>query len=254
MILANRGYEVRRVDPKTGELTVDRFAEHVDGGTVVVASSLVQSSTGYRIDAVALAAVAHEVGARLVLDGSQGLGAVAFDVGKGVDAVFGCDQKFLLGTRGLGYLWVRDDWLESFRPLFPGWKAADDPLTSFYGPKMKLSDSASRLDHAVSWFNALANRESLGILAEVGMQEIAAHTAGLASVLRSRLEDIGLRPLPTGPLPSPILTIPVPHAEATRARLAESSIRAAVRAGRLRVSLHLYNTAEDIETLVAALR
>ncbi len=254
LLLRERGYEVRRVEADDGRLEVERFERVIDGGTVLVATSLVQSSSGYRVDLKDLAAMAHEVGARLVVDGSQALGAVDFLVSEGVDAVFACDQKFLLGARGLGYLWVNRDWLASFRPLVAGWRAGAEPMASFYGPEMHLSSTGSRLEHAVGWFVALANREGLAILAGAGVPAVAAHVADLSARMRARIEDLGLGVLDTGPDPSPILTILVPDAGSVRDRLAGAGIRAAVRAGRLRVSVHLYNTSEDVDELVAAVR
>jgi selenocysteine lyase/cysteine desulfurase len=50
---------------------------------------------------------------------------------------------------------------------------------------------------------------------------------------------------------SAILTLDIPGAAG---KLAHAGVRSSIRAGRVRLSCHLYNTAEDLESVLAALR
>lgn len=253
--LADRGYEVRHVAPDDGILALDDFADAVDERTAMIAASVVQSSTGQRLDLGALGTLAADVGARLVVDASQAAGAIDL---RGelaaVDALFCCDHKFLLGFRGLGFLWVRSDWLETFEPPFVGWKAAAEPLTVFYGPEMDLSETASRLDLSLAWHVAHADREGLQILTDAGIEHVDAHNAALMSELRAMLVEAGIAdPTPPGPA-SPIVSVPLPVDEdRIVAELAADRISATFRGGRLRVAVHLYNTSDDLSRLIAAL-
>lgn len=102
-LLANKGYEVRQVPFRNGGLEPDEIARRVDGGTVLVAFSGVQTATGHRSDIRAISAIARAVGAIVFVDGSQLVGAlpVAEDLG-GVDVLATADHKFLLHAgRGL---------------------------------------------------------------------------------------------------------------------------------------------------------
>jgi selenocysteine lyase/cysteine desulfurase len=57
-------------------------------------------------------------------------------------------------------------------------------------------------------------------------------------------------------LPEPtstVLSVPVEDAEAVRARLAAQGIRAAVRAGSVRLAPHVYTTREEIDQAARAL-
>ncbi len=253
--LSDRGYELRHVTPSNGWLTLDDFADAVDRRTALVAASAVQSSTGQRLDLNALGTMAHDVGARLVVDASQAAGAVDLrEELSAVDALFSCDHKFLLGMRGLGYLWVRHDWLDAFEPAFVGWKASAEPLTVFYGPDMNLSETASRLDLSLAWHVAHADRVGLGILESVGIARIEAHNAELIAQLRDRLATVGVAAAPApGPI-GPIVSVPLPIDEALlAAELAADRITATFRAGRLRLAVHLYNTVDDLDRLLGAL-
>lgn len=253
--LSERGYEVRLVHADERGLTPDAFEPLVDDATSVIAVSMVQSATGERIDLRRLRELAATHGARVVIDGSQAVGALDLDVGRdGIDAVFTCDHKFLLGARGLGYLWVEPGWAEEFRPVVPGWRASAAPLVDFYGPDARLATTAARLDTSLAWLPAFADRAGLELLERYPPAATERHIEGLAQHLAARLEATGMRRPALGDAPTTILSLPLdaPEEDVAR-RLAERQVVASFRAGRLRISWHLYTTAADLDALVDAL-
>jgi cysteine desulfurase / selenocysteine lyase len=250
LLLQERGYEVRKVP---GDATsADAFAELADGGTRLVAVSAVHSLTGHRADLAALSKVAARSGAWFFVDACQAAGAVPLDVVRdGVDFLAAASHKFLLGSRGMGYLYVRGEILDRIRPVFPGWKAARNPLESFYGPAMDLSPTASRLDTSLNWFAALAERASLGIFREFGIQAMLDRNALLSARLHDALVAHGsaLRPSPQRHR-STIVSVPVADTEATMRRLREANVVVSVRGGRIRLAIHFYNLEEEIDRVV----
>ena len=253
--LARRGYEVRHVQGRDGAFRPEDFEARRDGGTRLIAVSAVQSASGYRADLGALSALARRSGAWLVVDASQAVGAVPLDVRRdGVDALFACNHKFLLGTRGLGYLYVKRERLAGLQPITPGWRAAREPMKSFYGPVVELSETASRLDTSLAWFNALADRESFRLLESVGRERIQERNAALVELLVEALQGRGFSTPFSGSERSTIVSIPVSEPEVTRDRLAAAGVVAVLRAGRLRLSVHFYNDEEDIERAVREIR
>lgn len=252
--LAGRGYEVRHVEGRDGAFRPEDFEPLCDGGTRLVAVSAAQSASGYRADLHALSGLARRSGAWLVVDASQAAGAVPLDVRReGIDALVACNHKFLLGVRGLGYLYVRRERLPGLVPVTPGWKAALKPHESFYGPDVELSGTASRLDTSLAWFNAIADREGLRLLESVGRERVHAHNAALVEQLVEALRARGY-PLPfSASERSTIVSIPVADPEAARERLAAAGVTAVLRAGRLRLSVHVYNDADDVERALRAL-
>lgn len=248
MLLQERGYELRLVEDIDGALTADAFASVVDGRTAVIATSLVQSSSGFVVDLGVLKTLAADAGSWLVLDASQALGSIEVDI-EGVDALFSCGHKWLLGVRGMGYLYVRPELRDAFVPISPGWKATTRPTEVFYGPDMELSSTASKLDVSTPWFDPFANVEGLKILAETGIGAIEAHNRSLIADLEQRGIKIPYDPANR----SPILSIELGDAEATMNALKRERIQASVRAGRLRISVHLYNTHQQMEQLARVL-
>lgn len=246
--LTERGYEVRLVPDSGGALTIDAFSERTDAQTAVIATSLVQSASGFRVDLDALTQLAAEHGAWLVIDASQALGCLEIDLA-GVHALFSCSHKWLCGVRGMGYLYVDPELRDSFRPLTPGWKSGADPSASFYGPSIEMSPRASRLDTSSPWFDPIANLAGARIIADVGVSAIEAHVTSLLD----RLEQHGVAMPYVGPHRSSIVSLEVRDAVGVLDRLADAGVVASVRAGRARVSVHLYNTPDHIDALADAI-
>ncbi len=122
-------------------------------------------------------------------------------------------------------------------------------MSGFYGPVMALSTTASKFDVSTPWFNPIVDIEGLRIVESVGIPAIEAHNMGLVDELESH--GVG------GPFSrdrrSSIVSIEVPDTQTAVKSLESDGIIASARAGKVRVSMHLYNTPQDIERLVAAL-
>jgi len=249
LLLRERGYDVRTVSFDSDEMPADRYDAVADGGTRLIAVSAVQSSTGYRADLAALSRVAARCGAWLFVDACQAAGSVPLDVARdGVDFLAVSSHKFLLGTRGMAYLYVRPALIEKMRPIFPGWKASRKPMESFYGPTIDLSPTASRLDTSLNWFAALGDQAALGLFRKWGIKALLDRTAHLSRRLHEALiaHRSGIKPFPEANR-SAIVSIPRPDAEAVMARLRAAGVVAAMRAGRIRLSVHFYNLEEEID-------
>jgi cysteine desulfurase/selenocysteine lyase len=156
----------------------------------------------------------------------------------------------LLGVRGMGYLYVQPELRSSFTPMVPGWKATVTPAEGFYGPELDLSPNASKLDVSTPWFDPMANIEGLRIIEHHGIQSIERHNLSLVD----GLEESGISIPFDRANRSPIVSIKADDPETTIKRLNESNITASVSSGRVRASMHLYNTAEDLALLSKALR
>jgi selenocysteine lyase/cysteine desulfurase len=249
LLLRERGYDVRTVSAPDGSLPVELFEKAADGGTRLIAVSAVHSLNGFRTDLPAVSRVAARSGARLFVDAAQAAGAVPVDVVRdGIDFLAAASYKYLLSSRGVGYLYVRRQLLDRMHPVGPGWKAGRRPLDSFYGPEIDLSPTASKLDTSLMWFSALATRASLGIFSRFGVGAIIERNAQLSRRLHEALGEHcpGFHPFPESHR-SPIVSLPVADPAAVMERLRAANVVAAVRAGRVRLSVHFYNLEEEID-------
>ena len=257
-LLERKGYEVRQVPFRNGGIEPDEAEQRVDGGTVIVAFSAVQTATGHRSELGAISTVARAVGAIVFVDGSQFVGAlrVADDLGH-IDVLATADHKFLLNAgRGLGYCYLSRELQERFTPTSAGWKAGRVPVESFFGPGMELSDTASRFDNSISWLAAIGNEAALSVFELFGPDAIFARNIELAETLRGSLSAIGRAPLELRAADqSTIVAVPLDGADPAPlvAGLKERGITCSARDGNLRFAVHFYNHEDDIERLADAL-
>jgi cysteine desulfurase/selenocysteine lyase len=113
---------VRYVENVGRKVLVEDVERAVDDKTAAVAVSHVEYVNGFRQDLRALAEIAHEHGALLVVDAIQSLGALPVDVRRDdVDFLTASCYKWMLGPAGAGYLYVRKEFIEKFEPPFIGW-------------------------------------------------------------------------------------------------------------------------------------
>lgn len=229
-----RGVEVRLV-PAAG------LADAIDETTDVVAFSAVQMSSGEVADVPAVAAAARRHGAMSVCDATQACGWLPID-GAALDVVVVSAYKWLMSPRGTAFMAVAPERLERITPTAAGWYAGEDVHRSYFGPPLRLAQSARRLDTSPAWFSWVGTAPALALVEEIGVEAIHAHDVGLANRFRA-----GLGMPPSN---SAIVSADLPGADA---RLGAAGIAAAMRGGRLRTSWHLYNTEADVDRALAVI-
>jgi selenocysteine lyase/cysteine desulfurase len=207
----------------------------------VVAFSLVQSATGAVADYPAVVAAARSAGALVVVDATQACGWLPFDAGLADVVVVGA-YKWLMSPRGTAFAYLAPSARDRFTPLAAGWYAGADVHGSYYGLPMMLAKDARRFDVSPAWFNWVGTAPALRVVEEVGISAIHDHDVALANRF---LAGLG-RP----PGESAIVTVDIPDA---RERLEAAGIRAAVRAGQVRASFHVYSTERDVDLALDAL-
>ena len=252
-----RGAEVVHVRPEAdGSIPVERFAEAIDERTALVCCTTISYRTGHRNDVAAIAEVAHAHGALVLADSYQAAGAIELDVRTlGADFVTGGTVKYLLASAGLGFLWVRGEVLAGLMPTQTGWFADEDIF------RMDISDysphaTARRFDAGTPPVpNIYAGVAGLGLVQETGVPAIEAHVSALNTRLIAGLDELGADVVtPADPARrGPLVCVRSTDAPALVASLAEEHITCSLRDTNLRVAAHLYNTDEDVDTLLAAL-
>ncbi len=233
------------VAEKQGRLSVreaplEELADAVTSRTSLVAASLVQSADGRVADLAAISAAARGVGARVYLDVSQSLGVLPLDVAaQSVDYLACAAYKWLLCPRGVAFLFVRQGLWDEPSPIVASWRGGDDPYGRFYGSPLALSPTAARFDISLAWHSWVGARTSLETLSSLDENE----RCRLACAPIKHMAELLQLP-PTG---SSILSIPVDDSARAGEALKAARIKASVRAGRIRIASHFYNTLADTE-------
>ncbi|HWM28386.1 MAG TPA: aminotransferase class V-fold PLP-dependent enzyme [Woeseiaceae bacterium] len=252
-----RGAEVVRVREVDGYIPVEQFETAIDEDTLIVAVTQVCFRNGARLDIPAIVEMARSKGALVLVDGYQGLGTFDFDVRKvRPDFVVGGMVKYLLGTAGIGFLYVRRELIDGLVPTVTGWFAQSDIFamdTTRYDP----APNARRFEMGTPpVVNCYAAEAGLKLLAEFGMPLIERRISELTAEIIAEAKNAGYTlAVPDDPRRhGALVTLRTHDEDALVSWLEERDIVTSSRSGNLRISPHFYNDQADIDKLYRALR
>ena len=272
-----RGVEIRPVPTRGGEVHPEHFAARRSRALVL---SSVQEVSGYRASLHGLAELSRQLGAYLIVDGIQEVGAVPVDLGSCLaDAYCAGGHKWLRSPLGLGFLYVSPQLLERLTPPSFGFLALEEPEGGWelylQSPTRTPFDSLPTLSD-VRRLNSGGMPNALGAIALYHAAEESCRVGPEAvwqkiCSLRTRLIE-GLRPLGVRLFPfdaeggsdhvSGIVCFGLPEGLVAERALWRKCIEARVYLslryisgiGGIRASIHYDNTAEDVNRLLAVSR
>jgi kynureninase len=169
-----RGAQCVLVPSRDGmTIDTDAMCAAIDEKTLLVPISHVVFSSGYIQDAKRIVERAKQVGAHVVLDCYQSIGAVPFDVHDlGVSFACGGSVKYLCGGPGAAWLYVRPDLIEQLAPRVTGWFGNEAPF-AFTMPDQSYADNVWRFmggtPAVASLYQARAGHTYIG---EIGVSRI----------------------------------------------------------------------------------
>lgn len=243
--------------PDKVKVDLDQFENAITDRTVLVATSRVYFTSGYIQDVAAITEMAHQKGALMLLDDYQATGQVPIDVkDTNVDVMVSGGLKWLLGGPGIAYMYVREELIERLTPTMTGWFAHRDQF-SFDPNEMIFRDDAARFEAGTPSVAAIyTGAEGLRIVNEIGAEAIRERTAKLTDYLVKRLREEGysLRVPDDDSRHASITMVEMDDPASAVEALAEQNIVVDFRPGAMRVSPYFYNTTEDIDVIVNALR
>lgn len=254
---ARRGAFIRTVPVDAqGEIHARDFIPSLDSSVQLVAVSSVCYKNGHRLEVPALARQVHDAGALLVVDDYQACGSRHLDVkAQGIDVLVTGTSKYLLGSPGLGLLYVRKELLETLHPTVTGWFGQQN-LLEFQIERHDEARDARRFQTGTPAFSAIYDGlASTRLLTAVGTVRIEAWIAELTAYLMARLAQAGLvAATPANPAKRGAqVAIRSTNAAEAVAELSRRGILCTQRDNSIRTAWHYYNTPEDVDALVDAL-
>jgi cysteine desulfurase / selenocysteine lyase len=270
------GIEIDVVPNRCGEVWIQDFAAKITSRTKVIAISSVQWTSGYRCDLGALSRVCRDRGIFLVVDAIQQLGAIPLDV-KATPADFiACGgHKWLNSPFGTGFLYVNRETMPRLNPLTAGLMGTVPPEGGWgiylESPdaqavrEYKFLDEARRYEvgGTTNFAGAAALGASLSLTCELGQNAIAEQVHVLTDYLVAELERIGVRIVTSldRDRRAGIVCFDLGSVERNRklAKVLETkkivvSVRYSAGVGGVRVCCHFYNSVEDVDRLIEAVR
>ena len=214
---------------------------------------------GALVDLGRVAGARHALGGRLVIDGSQSIGAMPLDVGRlRPDFVVTVGYKWLLGPLGVSYLYVADEHRDG-EPLEQNWiaRAGSEDFARLvdyrdeYQPGARRFDVGQRTDFELVPM-AIAALEQLQAWR---VPRVAAVLSQITATIAEHATTLGLHPLPGDQRGPHLLGVRLPDADPGRGgpALAAANCFAAVRGEVLRIAPHLHVNDADVVRLTDAL-
>jgi len=251
-----RGARVIRIRAEDGRIPLEKFERAIDEETLIVATAHVCFRNGARQDIPAIARMARSKGALMLADAYQSLGTIRFDAGEaGVDILVGGMLKYLLGTAGIAFMYVRKELIASLVPTVTGWFAQQD-ITAMDITRYAPALSARRFEAGTPPVpNTYMAEAGLAILHEIGLDAIEARIRVLTRAIRDAALEANYRlSTPADPEQhAAMMTLDATDDHRLVAELANEDIVVSCRDGRLRIAPHFYNDLADIERLFQAL-
>ena len=254
--LEKRGVELRIVKHRNWAIDVKDMDRAIDKNTRLVSMAAVSNVNGFMHDIKAISDIAHARGAYVFADIIQAVGAVPLDMrALGIDFASTGTYKWLMGERGFGFLYVRDELQGNVLP------------TTRYGHRQVAEFNRATLTWkqvpGAAMYEAgniptlLAAAVSAGIeyVNELGIERIRAHARQLTDRLQKELPAAGYRSLTPAGTQTPIVAYEVRDAAATANALRDGKVAATIIANenRLRLSVSVFNNHDDIDRVIAVL-
>ncbi len=249
-----------------GNFLIDEFKKLLGPKTKLVAITHCSNVLGTITPIKEITRIAHEAGAKVLIDGAQGIVHLGVDV-RDVDCDFyGFTGHKLYGPTGIGVLYGKRDLLNALPP----YEGGGDMIELVTFEKTTYREAPARFEAGTPPIvEAVGLAAAIDYVNSVGLDRIAKHETGLRDYAMKRLGEIdGLtiigRPREKGPIVSFTLEGAHPHDIATII----DSKGVAVRAGHhcaqplmercnvaatARASFAMYNRIEDVDALVDAL-
>jgi selenocysteine lyase/cysteine desulfurase len=244
-----------------GQRWNERLLEAIDEQTTLVALSAVHWADGTLFDLQALRARTRDVGALLVLDGTQCIGALPFDVEQTQpDALICSAYKWMLGPYSIGAAYWGDFFLHG-EPNEEAWL------------NRKGSENFSRLVDYQHEYQPGMMRYAMGgqsnfillPMASTAMEQLNSWTvpavytyiSSLTEQLTQGVRELGCTVEEAAWRSHHLVGVRLPFGvqpEEVQRTLVQQKVYVSVRGSFVRVSPHVYNTPSDVEALLHALR
>ena len=261
--LSKKGVIVHQIAAKDWTVSVDEVADAITAKTKVVCLSLIHSFSGHKIDTVRIGEICRQKKIIFILNYSQALGAFPVDVSSiWIDAIVCAGYKWLLGGYGTGFCWMTPELRRSLEYNQAYWYSVLEPaaINSPNALELPNVNSARKFDvfATSNFFNFVPWLASIDYLNGVGLENIARHNRALVDQFVDGLDP--LKYFLISPKEKGKRTNIVVFSHKDKARnesifesLKNQGVFLALWKGNLRVSPHLYNSSQDIVSLLKLL-
>jgi cysteine desulfurase/selenocysteine lyase len=250
-----------------GSISLEKYAALLTPRTKIVAAAHISNVLGTILPIAEMIRLAHEVGAKVLLDGAQAVMHQAVDVQELDVDFYAFSGHKLYGPTGIGVLYGKEELLNAMPP----YQGGGDMIASVSFEKTTYAPLPAKFEAgtpAIAQASALA--AAVEYVQSIGLDRIKAHEDELLAYATTRLNQLeGLRIIGTTPKKASVVSFVLDYAHPHDIAQIFDSAGVAVRAGHhcaqplmthfripatARASFGMYNTKAEIDALVDAIR
>ncbi len=259
------GAEVKVVSPEKsftdrGKIWNERFLEAINANTRVVAVAHAHWTDGTLFDLKALRQRTREVGALLVIDGTQSVGALPFQVESiQPDALICAGYKWLLGPYSIGLAYYSEQF-DNGQPIEENWinRLDSEKFTSLVDYESRYQPAARRFSvgEQSNFILAPMALKAIGQINRWGVENIQEYCKAITEPAIAAMRQKGFLIEDSAHRASHLFGIRHPgkvDPEQLMKKLRAARIYVSMRGSSIRVSPNVYNDAEDLNRLVKIL-
>ncbi len=259
-IARRRSADVITARPAPNQDPTEALLTAIDERTAVVSVGPCLWSDGSRVDLSLVADRVRDVGASLVVDATQAVGAEPIDVGSiRPDFLIAAGYKFLLGPYGFGFLWAAPHRRDG-QPIEQHWtaRAGSEDFARLTHYRDDYRPGARRYDAGeVSSFVYIASALACArMIAAWGTSRVKEFTQRHSDRIGVEVKDMGCEPVRVEWRSPHLVGVRLPPGTESRSlvsQLAADRVHVSLRGESIRVSLHAFTTDEDVDRLLASL-
>jgi selenocysteine lyase/cysteine desulfurase len=233
--------------------------ETIDTSTAIVAVQNCHWTDGNLLDLVKVSEKCRSLGAALVVDGIQSIGALPFSIDRvQPDFLAAASHKWLLGAYSFGFCYVAPKWHGGI-PLEENWfnRAGSEDFSRLVDYRESYQPGARRFDQGEASNFILSPIAAVGIkqILEWGVADIAETLRSKTDTIAERAQQMGLSVAPPQLRAPHLIGISKPGGfnKDLPLLLAQDNVFVSVRGESIRISPHVYTTEEDIARLFTVL-
>lgn len=261
------GIAIKAFYPKLkADEVLNQINDLISPRTKVISIPHISCTIGQRFPVKEICALAKAKGIYTVIDGAHSAGTMVLDVkDMGADIYVSCGHKWLLGPKGTGFFYISSDIMEDVSPIFAGAYSdvgfdilAEPPMFESYVPTAHRYDFGTQ--NASLRFGL---RAACDFNQKIGPEKVQARVFELCEYLRKQLMEIdSVEMLSSDEIESRSMMLgfrsKVMDYKALFQKLLEMQIRVRqvpeAQLNSIRVSTHIYNSKEELDLLVQALK
>ena len=250
-----------------GELDLNKFSKILSKRTKVVFVNHVSNALGTVNDIEKIINLSHNVGASVLIDGAQAVPHFKVNVSKLDVDFYVCSAHKFCGPTGVGILYGKKEWLDKLPPYQGGGEMIDE--VSF--EKTTYSDLPNKFEPGTpNIAGVIASGIALDYINNIGLEEIKEYEDYLLDYATKKLREInGLKIYGESKNKTSVISFNIGDIHPYDIGSLIDNLGIAVRTGHhcaqpimdyfkipgtIRVSFCFYNTTDEIDSLISALK